>query len=74
MEDNPGLSPRIRARYRSSYSGVFYRRFILGEWTAAQGLVYDFFDRPGDVVIYDFPGNNAKTDHCGIVVLSLIHI
>lgn len=21
----------------------------------------------GDVVIYDFPGNNVKTDHCGIV-------
>lgn len=24
--------------------------------------------QPGDVVIYDFPGNNVKTDHCGIVV------
>ena len=45
MEDNPALTPRIRARYRRAYSGVFYRRFILGEWTAAQGLVYDFFDR-----------------------------
>ena len=31
MEDNPALSPRIRARYRSAYSGVFYRRFVLGE-------------------------------------------
>lgn len=48
MEDNPGLSPRIRARYRKSYSGVFYRRFVLGEWTAAQGLIYDFFDRERD--------------------------
>lgn len=46
MEDNPSLSPRIRQRYRSSYSGAFYRRFILGEWTAAKGLIYDFFD-PG---------------------------
>ena len=48
MEDNPALSPRIRARYRRAYSGVFYRRFVLGEWTAAQGLVYDFFDREQD--------------------------
>ena len=48
MEDNPALSPRIRARYRSAYSGVFYRRFVLGEWTAAQGRVYDFFDRDRD--------------------------
>ena len=48
MEDNPSLSPRIRQRYRSSYSGAFYRRFILGEWTAAKGLVYDFFDPARD--------------------------
>ena len=44
MDDNPALTPRIRARYRRAYTGVFYRRFVLGEWTAAQGLVYDFFD------------------------------
>lgn len=48
MEDNPALSRRIRERYRRAYSGVFYRRFVLGEWTAAQGLVYDFFDRERD--------------------------
>ena len=50
MEDNPSLSVRIRQRYRSSYSGAFYRRFILGEWTAAKGLVYDFFDPARDAV------------------------
>ncbi len=44
MEDNPSLSPAIRARYARLYSGVFYRRFILGQWVAAQGRVYDFFD------------------------------
>lgn len=38
------------ARYRSAYSGIFYRRFVLGEWTAAQGRVYDFFDRDRDSV------------------------
>ena len=43
MEDNPSLSPRIRARYERAYSGTFYRRFVLGEWTAAKGLIYDFF-------------------------------
>jgi hypothetical protein len=44
MEDNPGLTPRVRARYSRMYSGVFYRRFMLGEWVAAEGRVYDFFD------------------------------
>ena len=50
MADNPSLTPRIRARYERAYSGVFYRRFVLGEWTAAQGLVYDFFDAERDAV------------------------
>ena len=45
MDDNPGLSPRIRERYKKTYSGIFYRRFVLGEWTAAEGLIYDFFSR-----------------------------
>lgn len=44
LEDNPALSRKIISRYRRMYSGVFYRRFILGEWVAAQGRVYDFFD------------------------------
>lgn len=48
MEDNPALSERIRERYRRNYSGAFYRRFVLGEWTAAEGLVYDFFSPDRD--------------------------
>lgn len=47
MADNPALSPEIRARYGRLYSGVFYRRFVLGQWVAAEGRVYDFFD-PAD--------------------------
>ena len=42
MEDNPSLSPRMLARYRSLYSGTFYQRFVLGKWVAAEGLVYPF--------------------------------
>lgn len=26
------------------FQGTFYRRFVLGEWVAAEGLVYDFLD------------------------------
>lgn len=43
MEDNPSLSKRTRERYERMFSGTFYRRFVLGEWVAAEGLVYDFF-------------------------------
>lgn len=42
MEDNPGLSQSIRNRYESLYTGVFHRRYVLGQWCKAEGLVYDF--------------------------------
>ena len=44
MADNPGLSREVLERYQSMFEGTFYRRFVLGEWVAAEGLVYDFFD------------------------------
>ena len=44
MEDNPGLEQTVLERYSRMFSGVFFRRFVLGEWVAAQGRVYDFFD------------------------------
>lgn len=42
MEDNPALAPAIRRRYESMYTGAFYRRYVLGQWCMAEGLVYDF--------------------------------
>ena len=44
MDDNPGLSEKVKERYRRQFSGTFYRRYVLGEWVAAEGRVYDFFD------------------------------
>jgi len=44
MTDNPALSKKTIRRYERAFHGAFYRRFVLGEWTAAEGLVYDFFD------------------------------
>ena len=49
MDDNPSLTPTIRERYRSLYSGAFYERFVLGKWTAAEGLVYPMFDEHAHV-------------------------
>ena len=42
MEDNPALTEHIRRRYENLYTGVFYRRFVLGQWCMAEGLVYEF--------------------------------
>lgn len=50
MDDNPALSMKIKERYRLMYSGVFYRRFVLGEWCIADGLVYPMFSRERHVL------------------------
>ena len=42
MQDNPGLDKAIRARYEAMYTGVFYRRYVLGQWCVAEGLIYSF--------------------------------
>lgn len=44
MDDNLSLSDRIKARYRGMYVGVFFKRYILGLWCVAEGLVYSMFD------------------------------
>ena len=43
MDDNPSLSGKMIARYKSLYSGAFYERFVEGKWVAAQGCVYPMF-------------------------------
>ena len=30
----------MRARYETMYTGVFYQRYILGLWVAAEGIIY----------------------------------
>lgn len=43
MDDNLSLNEKIKARYRSMYTGVFFKRYILGLWVAAEGVIYDLF-------------------------------
>lgn len=53
MKDTPSLSEETLRRYDSMYSGVFYLRYILGQWAMADGLVYDNFDR--EKMVVDIP-------------------
>ena len=50
MDDNLSLAPEIKARYEGMYTGVFYRRYILGLWVKAEGLVYPMFSRDVHIV------------------------
>lgn len=45
MEDNLTLSEETKERYRSMYTGLFYKRYILGLWVLAEGLIYTLEDK-----------------------------
>ena len=60
LRDNPGLSEETIRRYEKSFSGVFYQRYVLGEWVAAEGLVYPFFSAGQDT--YLFHGDASHID------------
>lgn len=58
MDDNLSLSEEIKQRYREMYSGVFYERFILGKWKAAEGVIYrDFADNPERFILEESPAD-----------------
>ena len=59
MDDNASLSPAIKNRYENMFTGVFYRRFILGLWVRAEGLVYPMFSRDAHVV-HSVPEKNPR--------------
>ena len=50
MDDNLSLSEAIKTRYRNMYSGVFFKRYIMGLWAMAEGIIYDMFDVEKHVV------------------------
>lgn len=50
MDDNLSLSERIKERYRTMYSGVFFKRYIQGLWCIAEGVIYDMFDKSRHVI------------------------
>lgn len=60
MDDNLSLSEKIKERYRNMYTGVFYRRYILGLWAMAEGIIYDMFDSTRHIIsgLLDLIGAN----------------
>ena len=75
MNDNPSLTNEIVQRYENMYEGVFYQRYILGQWVRAEGIIYNKFadnmeryliDQVPDNLILinvgvDFGGNKSGT-------------
>jgi PBSX family phage terminase large subunit len=50
LDDNVHLDPEYVSDIKRSNVGLFYKRFVLGQWVAAQGAIYDMFDASTQVV------------------------
>jgi PBSX family phage terminase large subunit len=50
IDDNPVLSVAKKAAYKAQFTGLFYKRFILGMWVAAEGAIYDMWDEEHHVI------------------------
>lgn len=50
LDDNPFLDPQYVTDTKAMHTGLFYRRFVLGEWVAAEGAIYDSWDRDRHII------------------------
>lgn len=50
LDDNPSLGESFKNALKKEYQGLWYKRFILGDWVLAEGAIYDFFDTSQHVV------------------------
>ena len=59
--DNPFLPPEFVDSLCKEYAGtVYYNRFILGQWVAAEGVIYrQFCDAPDRFIVDDLPAGDA---------------
>jgi PBSX family phage terminase large subunit len=54
MDDNLTLSEKVKDKYKRMFTGVFYKRYILGLWVMAEGIIYDMFDESKHVIDTSF--------------------
>jgi PBSX family phage terminase large subunit len=50
LEDNPALPTEYMERMKRSFTGLWYRRYILGHWVMSEGAIYEAFDSAVHVV------------------------
>lgn len=57
IDDNPFLPPEFVENLKREYAGtVYYNRFILGQWAAAEGVIYrQFADDPARFLLDEAP-------------------
>ncbi len=63
LDDNPFLPEDYKENLKKEYTGMWYKRYILGEWAVAHGLIYDAYDHDN---LYENPRNNPNYYIVGI--------
>jgi len=64
LDDNPSLSQDYIDNLKREYTGLWYKRYIDGDWVLAEGTVYDLFDEEDHVI--DIPPGPAEYYVVGI--------
>jgi len=57
LDDNPVLDEKYKTAIKNSFSGMWYKRYILGEWSLATGAIYDTYDELNEYS-QDYPNPN----------------
>lgn len=65
MDDNLSLGEKVKERYKRMYTGIFYKRYILGLWVLAHGIIYDMFDEEKHIKVIneEFQGYLVAVDY-----------
>lgn len=75
LDDNPSLDEKYKTSLKNEYQGMWFKRYILGEWAVAHGLVYDSYDydnvyeNPQDSPNYYIVGVDYGTTNATAAVL-----
>jgi len=78
LDDNPSLTEEYKNRIKASFSGMWYSRYILGEWAVSHGIIYDGFDHlnvyedPIDYANYYIIGVDYGTSNATAAVLCAV--
>lgn len=54
LDDNPVLDDEYKDQIKKSYTGMWYNRYILGQWALAHGAIYDCYDENNEY-LKDYP-------------------
>lgn len=66
IDDNPYLAKEYIKSLKAEYTGVFYERFINGDWVAAEGVVYPEFANNPSEFLTDTPDEEISMAVIGV--------